>query len=73
MLFAHENGIPNWRDIFHNWGSKKVFVVIKSIANAKTKRALLVIVTMLLVLGSFALISIKGTSDIISENQEIEE
>ena len=46
---------------------------IAPIANAKTKRALLVIVTMLLVLGSFALISIKGTSDIISENQEIEE
>lgn len=44
---------------------------IKTIANAKTKRALMIIAVLLLVLASFILISFKGTSDIIKENEEI--
>lgn len=44
---------------------------IKTIANAKTKRALLIIVVLFLVFGSFVLISFKGTPDITDENNEI--
>ena len=44
---------------------------IKAVTNAKTKRALLITIVLLFVLGSFALISFKGTADIIDENNEI--
>lgn len=44
---------------------------IKAVTNAKTRRAILIALVMLFVLGSFALISFKGTNDIIEENQEI--
>ena len=39
--------------------------------SAKNKRMLIITVVMLFILGSFALISIKGTSDIIEENKEM--
>lgn len=42
---------------------------IKTIANAKNKRAFMIAIAMFFVLGSFALISIKGTSD-IGENPD---
>lgn len=44
---------------------------IKTIASAKNRRALLIIVTIIIVFASFALISFKGTSDIIEENKDI--
>ena len=44
---------------------------IKTIISAKNKRMVLITIVIFLILGSFALISIKGTSDIIEENKEI--
>ena len=44
---------------------------IKTIVSAKNKRMLMITVVILFILGSFALISIKGTSDIIEENKEM--
>ena len=44
---------------------------IKTIANAKNRRAILIGIVLIFILASFALISIKGTSDIIEENNEI--
>ncbi len=44
---------------------------IKTIVSAKHKRMLMITIVIFLILGSFALISIKGTSDIIEENKEM--
>ena len=44
---------------------------IKTIISTKNKRMVLITIVIFLILGSFALISIKGTSDIIEENKEI--
>lgn len=45
---------------------------LKTIANVKNKRSLLVLIAMLFVLISFVLISFRGTSDVIEQNNEIE-
>lgn len=44
---------------------------IKTIINAKNKRMLMIFVVIFFILGSFALISMKGTSEILEENKEI--
>ena len=44
---------------------------IKTIISAKNKRTLMIAVVIFFILSSFALISIKGTSEIIEENKEM--
>ena len=44
---------------------------IKTIVSAKHRRMLMITIVVFFILGSFALISIKGTSDIMEENKEI--
>ena len=44
---------------------------IKTIVSAKYRRMILISIAIFFVLGSFALISIKGTSDVIEENKEM--
>ena len=44
---------------------------IKTIANAKNRRILFIAIAIIFILGSFALISIKGSNDVIEQNNEI--
>ncbi len=44
---------------------------IKTIVNAKNKRTIMITIIIFFILGSFALISMKGTSEIIEENKEM--
>ena len=46
---------------------------IKSVVSAKHRRTLLVIALIFIILGSFALISIKGSSEVLDENQQLAE
>lgn len=44
---------------------------IKTVINAKNRHMVLVLIGLIFVLGSFTLISVKGTGDIIEENNEM--